>query len=95
MSEKEKILQSLEPLFERAKRNKLWFHCGYQDLWFSPQELRAEQANGRFIWGPVNWNLRSPYELINELKTEIKKSEQTIDKLRQRISAIEGGELAH
>lgn len=80
------ILNSLEPLFETAKRKKLWFHCNYQDLWFSPQELRENHAEGRFIWGPQNWTLRNPQELINQIKTEIKGNEVRLEQLQKRIS---------
>lgn len=57
---REEILKSLEPLFEKAERDGLWFFCHYQAMWFSPRELRKEHANGRLAWGPVNWVLRDP-----------------------------------
>lgn len=61
-TERELILKSLEPLFETAERYGLLFYCSYQNLWFTPEELRKEQWKGRFIWGACNWKLRKPYE---------------------------------
>ena len=54
------ILDSLEPLLLKAEREGLWLHCDYQDLWFSPEQLRQEHAKGSFLWGPVNWELLEP-----------------------------------
>jgi len=57
MSEVKKLL---EPLFEKANKEKLWFYSNYQGMWFSPKELKKEQDSGRLLWGPVNWQLREP-----------------------------------
>ena len=67
-SSKQYILNELEPLFERAKKEKLWFFSSYRSLWFSPNELRLKLKNGQFIWGAVNWKLRSPLECLSELE---------------------------
>jgi len=58
----------LDKMFARARQERLWFHCSYQDLWFSPDELERAQADGRFRWGAVNWSLRDPKEQIDYLK---------------------------
>lgn len=70
MSNREQILESLKILFERAEREGLWFHCSYQDLWFSPSELRDQHNGGMFIWSARNWMLRNPQERVNELEKE-------------------------
>ncbi|MCP3683809.1 MAG: hypothetical protein GY861_14080 [bacterium] len=62
MTDKEDILNSLSPLFLEAKEKGLWFHTNYQDLWFSPSELKNAQSKGSFIWGITNWELRDPKE---------------------------------
>lgn len=54
----------LQPLIEEARRRRLWLYCRYQNLWFSPAELEAENANGKFRWGPVNFELRDPLEYV-------------------------------
>jgi hypothetical protein len=53
-------LDSLKPLFARAKRENLWFTSRHGKLWFSPSELKSLHNKGRYIWGPDNWTLRDP-----------------------------------
>lgn len=75
-------------LFERAKRDGLWFYLAYQGLWFSPAELAREQANGRFRWGPVNWRLRDPQEHVAQLRDEAKKLNEQADSVERRIALV-------
>ena len=79
------ILNSLKPLFKSAEQNNLWFHCSYQDLWFSPEELRANQSVGRFIWGPDNWTLRNPQEKIAYLERQIVKAQNALNDFKKRV----------
>lgn len=58
MNQKEKILQDLEPLFLKAEREGLMFYTSYQNLLFTPKQLRDMHKENRFIWGAVNWQLR-------------------------------------
>jgi len=81
MSNGSDILKSLEPMFEKAEKEGLWFYCSYQDLWFKPQELKEKQSNGRFIWGSDNWELRHPFEKIIEINKLIK----NLEKSKQRF----------
>ena len=69
---------SLEPLFQQAERDGLMFHCQYQDLWFTPKQLREAQSQGKFLWGKCNWHLRprAAYRLklsnkIDELRGQL------------------------
>ncbi len=78
--------ENLKPLFERAERDGLWFYCSYQDLWFSPKQLRIEQANGRFRWGAVNWRLRDPKEQLYDIE---KKTEEMRDFNQKILRQIE------
>lgn len=59
--------ETMDDLFARAEREGLWFYSHYQDFWLSPGELREEQANGQFRWGPVNWELRNPFDGLQSL----------------------------
>ena len=68
------ILESLEPLFERAYKEHLWFYSFYQSMWFSPNELKEMHDAGRFVWGSVNWELRPPQEKLKSLEVDIKAS---------------------
>lgn len=79
MIEREEILNSLKPLFKKAETEKLAFYCSYQDMWFTPAELRECHAHGRFIWGLVNWRLRDPRERIEELKRSAQSAEKRLD----------------
>ena len=65
---KKEILTLLEPLFEKAEKENLWFYAAYQHLWFSPKELKQRHKSGQFIWGPSNWDLRDPVEHLKELE---------------------------
>jgi hypothetical protein len=55
-------------MFETAKDQGLWFYTSYQNLWFSPKELKEKQKMGSFIWGANNWKLRKPEEKLAQLK---------------------------
>ncbi len=76
---------SLGEMFTRARREGLWFHCGYQDLWFSPDELEKAQASGRFRWGAVNWELRDPKEQVEYLK---RKAQSAADEAASFVAKV-------
>jgi len=86
MSKRKEILDSLEPMYKEAEEKGLWFHCSYQDLWFSPSELRKAQSKGRFIWGKKNWKLRTPEELIKNHEIASKNHNKEIKLIRKRIN---------
>ena len=77
--------EMLTPLIERARKTEMWLWCHYQGLWFSPDELEAENRQGRFLWGAVNWKLRNPQEHIVQLQKSITFAEDELAKFRQRI----------
>lgn len=81
------ILKSLLPLFVRARSQGLWFHCAYQDLWFSPDDLAREHAAGRFIWGPENWSLRDPKERLAQLEREAVAHAAGVERFKERLRA--------
>ena len=85
MGIREDILLSLKPLFEKAEKEKLWFNCSYQNLWFSPKELKKYQEEGRFIWGVDNWTLLNPMERVTEFEKIIKTYEIEKEKFIKRI----------
>lgn len=68
----------MKPLFAKAEAEGLWFQSNYQGIWFSPKDLRQQQASGKFRWGPVNWQLL-PYttylreEKLPELELMVKR----------------------
>ncbi len=66
------IAEGLKPLFKKARKENLMFHCNYQDLIYSADELEEHQKHGRFCWGARNWDLVSAESRYNEL---LKKAE--------------------
>ncbi|MED4545084.1 hypothetical protein [Lysinibacillus sphaericus] len=79
------ILEGLAPLFKKAEKEGLWFYSTYQHLWFSPQELKNEHLNGRFIWDAVNWTLRSPHEKLKQLEDQAVELSKEIEGFKRRI----------
>jgi hypothetical protein len=81
----QETLASLEPLFEMAEKEGLWFHNKCQNLWLSPKMLREQCSRGSYIWGPQNWTLKDPNELIESLEIQIIKINKRIEDIRQEI----------
>lgn len=82
------ILDTLEPLFKEAEQENLWFYSNYQDMWFSPEELRKQHANGKFVWGATNWTLRSPYEKLEQLENLKANIDKNIQEFKARVNKI-------
>ncbi|MEM7292316.1 MAG: hypothetical protein AAF420_02815 [Pseudomonadota bacterium] len=64
------ILTSLEPMFDEAEENKLWFFHHSPDgeeIWCSPQFLRLEQSKGNLVLSPEHWELRNPVGYMKKL----------------------------
>ena len=83
---KEVILAGLAPLFEEARRTGKWFHCVYQDMWFSHSELAAFHAEGRFIWGATNWTITDPAEQIAYLERRIEAAKKVLESFKARVA---------
>ena len=54
------IVESMQPMLAQAKRDGLILWNRYQNVSFTPTELQKLMAEGRYIWGPDNWELRLP-----------------------------------
>lgn len=80
------ILHTLEPLFQRAIEQGLWFFAPYQSMWFSPAELRTHHAAGRFIWGPPNWELRSPKGLFQQAQASVEAASLALENVKSRLA---------
>lgn len=91
MTEREQIIASLAPLFDRAERENLLFRAHYQQIVFTPGELQKEQADGRFVWGPVNWELISKDEYLRQAEVELKSAEAEVNRRRALTGAREQG----
>ena len=85
--EARQVAEMLKPMFRRARAEKLWFFTGYQQMWFSPDELAAENSNGRLLWGPVNWELRDPLEGLKSLDRKVADAQVERDRFAARLRA--------
>jgi hypothetical protein len=55
----EGIREDLKNLIAQARAEDKLIYSQYQQLWFTPGELEKANAENRFLWGLVNWELRS------------------------------------
>ena len=65
---KEEVLRQLEPMFEKAEREGLWLQSESHDMLFSPKELHEMHDENTFLWGALNWELKSPQDELEMLK---------------------------
>lgn len=71
-------------MMKEAEDTGKWFFGQYHQLWFSPAELRAYWAEGRFRWGAVNWKLRDPAEREAELAAQLGEKQAELQRFRER-----------
>lgn len=77
---------TLPELIAKARREGKWLFCAYQALWFSPDQLARENANGRFRWGVVNWQLRDPQEHLAAARRAVDVAQAEMDRIEQEIT---------
>lgn len=66
-------------LIEEAETCGDWIFLQHEpDVWFTPAELRAEQAKGKFCWGVQNFGTMPPSILLAGLRAEIRTREATL-----------------
>jgi hypothetical protein len=87
VDEAQAVKASMAPLFREAREKKLWFYTSYQQIWFSPDELAALNAEGRLLWGAANWRLRDPVEELATLDRKIADAQAERDRFAARIRA--------
>ncbi len=79
-------MKTLDDLITEAERQDLWLHCHYQDLWFSPSDLREANRDGRFRWGAMNFELRDPIEKLAKLKEKRRAADIDVVAFERRLS---------
>lgn len=79
----EKILTMAE-LLKEAREKKLWLYTSYQGMWFSPDELEKSQQEGKFRWGPSNWELRDPIQKLQELEKNVCDAQKNVERFKIR-----------
>jgi hypothetical protein len=86
--EAEAVRQALLPVIEEARRAGLWLNSGYQDLWFSPDELESLNLAGQFLWGPANWTLRDPKGHVAQMRKQITAAERELASFAGRAGLL-------
>jgi hypothetical protein len=84
MSENNTV-DTLAPLIEQARAERKWLWCYYQDIWFSPDQLAEQNANGKFLWSPINWKLRDPQERVAEADKRADQARRDADRVRRAV----------
>ncbi len=82
------IVASLEPMFEEAQENGLWFFHHAPDgeeIWCSPGYLRKEQAEGRLIMAPEHWELRNPVGYMTKL---VDQAQAIVDEYNELVERL-------
>lgn len=77
---------SEKDLIERATREGKWLFCQYQGLWWSPAELAQCNANGRFLWGAINFELRDPAELLAACEQRVVQAMAEVESVKARMA---------
>ena len=84
-TEAEAIRLELSVLCDQAQREGKALWCHYQNLWFTPAELRRENAAGRFLWSAVNWKLRDPAERTQELTADVERAQRELARWTEHV----------
>ena len=76
---------SLQELIEQARQDGKWLYCNYPGVWFSPDELDAENSNDKFMWDASNFKLRNPEEELLRLSAEIRTAQENYHNFANRM----------
>jgi hypothetical protein len=63
--------EEIAPLIKEAREKGLWFNHPYIGYWASPDTLERMNAEGRYLFSPSTWRLRSPSIRIDQIDKEI------------------------
>ena len=80
------VTEGLAPMFEEAIEKGLWFHCSYQDIWMSPEDLKQSQSEGLYRWGAVNWRLEDPQIHLKQLESRATSARSAVEAFGKRIN---------
>lgn len=83
-----KRLPGIKELIQKAREGNLWLYgiVFGDDILFSPDELVKQMEQGCFRWGVINWDLVDPNEELSKYKLRLKKVEEQIFNLENRIN---------
>lgn len=83
------IVMSLQPFFERAAAENLWFYHDSNEsgeIWASPEYLKLMQSKGRLLWSPEHWELRNPMGYMRSLHRQ---AEEIIEEYNEMASRLQ------
>lgn len=83
------VMGPLNDLIAEARATRRWLWCCYQDLWFTPDQLEAANAEGRFRWGAVNWKLCDPRERLAKAEADAVAARERADRIAREIDEWE------
>lgn len=78
MTEYEHVVQMLQPMLQHATANGLWLKSIHGDICVSPDEMRKKHANNELCWGPNNWELINPKDLIINIPERLEALEEEL-----------------
>ena len=81
------MMNELNALIDKAEAEGKWLWCAYQDLWFSPTNLREHNRHGKFRWAAQNWKLRDPQERIAEARQRATAAQIEADRIAAEVLA--------
>lgn len=79
----------LERHIDKAEAEGKWLWCHYQDIWFSPAQLREQIRNKKFQWGAVNWKLRDPQERVEAANMRASLANAEAAKIEREVRAYQ------
>lgn len=82
------IIMSLQPFFERAEAESLWFYHDSSEsgeIWASPEYLRLMQSKGRLLWSPEHWELRNPMGYLKSLHRQAEELIEEYNEMAERL----------
>lgn len=80
------IIESMKPVIEEARRQRKWLLSTYHDIWLTPDELEKHQEAGSFCWGPPNWQLRDPHDLLERANGKVIEAQRHAAHILKRIA---------
>lgn len=82
-----KPYRECQELIEQAKRERKWIYILDFDIWVTPEELEALQAEGKYRWDVGCFKIRSPEEGLADLETDSMILMERIKTFTQKVEA--------
>ena len=73
-----------------ARENRLLLFSPYRAVWFTPDELEAENAVGRFRWSDENWQLRPVHVYLAQHLRQLERAQAEYDEALARVHKMNG-----